>query len=217
VTVANRTVAHAAAALLDGRWRAVGLEALADELATAEVVVSATRAPHVLISVEMVAAAMAGGATSKVIVDLAVPRDVEPAVRNQPGVTLVDVDMLQVHLDAGLAARRQAVPDVQAVIADELESWHQEMRELRLRPLVVELRRKAEQIRRQEVERTLRFLGDVDETTRGHIDHLSRALVNKLLHEPTMQIKALAQAEDPATHAAAIRTLFGLNHADGAP
>ncbi|HXF64637.1 MAG TPA: glutamyl-tRNA reductase [Caldilineaceae bacterium] len=214
VTVANRTRAKAEAILLDHRWRAIGLDGLAAALDEADVVFCATRAAEFIITAEMLARRKPQEprqARPLVLIDLAVPRNVEPGVAHLPGISLCDVDDLRVQLDQGLAARRGAVPLVEAILEEELASWELEMRELGLRPLVVALRQKAEQIRQAEVERTLRFLGDVDEATRNHIQHLSRALVNKLLHEPTVQIKALAQDEDAAAQVAAIRQLFGLD------
>lgn len=216
VVVANRTRAKAEAILLDHRWRAIGLDGLSAALDEADVVFCATRSGQYLITAEMLARETSqkpSVARPLVLIDLAVPRNVEPGVAQLPGVLLCDIDDLQGQLDQGLAARRAAVPLVEAILEEELVAWELEMRELSLRPLVVALRQKAEQIRQAEVERTLRFLGDVDEATRNHIQHLSRALVNKLLHEPTVQIKALAQDEEAAAYVAAVRQLFGLDPA----
>lgn len=210
VTVVNRTLERAQALRLDSRWEARGLDTLSDAVARADVVFSATRSPGYLLTREMLAALSVEQNRGKVLIDLAVPRDIDPATRQLRGITLIDVDDLRSEMDQGVAVRRQAVPAVEALIESELDSWEQEMRGLSLRPLVVELRLKAEQIRRQEMERTLRFLGDVDDSTRAHLDLLTRALVNKLLHEPTMHIKALAQENDVDQHASAIRAFFGL-------
>ncbi len=209
VTVANRSLANAHAALLDTRWRACGLDALPELLAEADVVVSATGAPDLIITADQVA--QAGADRPRYFVDLAVPRDLDPALRDMPHVTLIDVDDLREELDSALADRLDAVPAVEAVIQDELAQWRSAMTELTVRPLVVELRRRAEAIRQEEVARTLRFIGDADEATQAHIQHLSRALVNKLLHEPTTCIRELAHQSEAGSHAATIRRLFGLN------
>jgi glutamyl-tRNA reductase len=207
VTIANRTLANAEAILLDPRWRAVGLTELSQAIREADVIFCAARARDMVISAEMLDRA---NHSPKTLIDLGVPRNIDPAVRHLPGITLIDVDHLQVQLDQGLAARRQAAPAVEAIVQQETANWVQEWQATRVRPLVVELRQKAEQIRLAELERTLRLIGDVDDDTRSHIDQLTKALVNKLLHEPTVQIKTLAQAGQPDEQTATIRRLFGL-------
>jgi glutamyl-tRNA reductase len=148
-----------------------------------------------------------------VLIDLAVPRDIEPAVRSLPGIVLVDVDDLRQGLDRSLANREQAVPAVNEIIDQEIARFASAQRELSMRPLVAELRQRAERIRQQEVERTMRFLGPVDSDTREHIQHLSRALVNKLLHEPTVRIKELAHNNEADLYVSALCDIFGLETA----
>jgi glutamyl-tRNA reductase len=209
VTVANRSVANARAALLDARWAACALDEVPRLLQDADVIVSATSAPGLIITAGQVA--HPDGAQRRFLIDLAVPRDIDPAVRGLSHVTLIDVDDLREGLDESLAARLQAVPAVEAMLEEELARWHSDMTELAMRPLVVELRRHAEKIRQEEVARTLRFLGDADDATQAHIQHLSRALVNKLLHEPTTRIRELSHHAEARHYAATIRRLFGLN------
>jgi glutamyl-tRNA reductase len=146
-----------------------------------------------------------------VLIDLAVPRDIDPAIRDLPDIVLVDVDDLREGLDQSLENRKQALPAVHAIIDQEIAHWQGEQRELSMRPLVVELRQRAERIRQQEVERTMRFLGPVDSDTREHIQHLSRALVNKLLHEPTVRIKELAHNDEADIYVSALCDIFGLD------
>jgi glutamyl-tRNA reductase len=211
VIIANRTLAHAQALLLDASWQAVTLNDLPVAVAQADIVFCATRAPGFVLSPEILVQPPNAPMQGKVLIDLALPRDVDPSFRRVPGMTLIDLDDLQGQLDQGLATRRQAIPAVEALIEAALDEWEQAMRDLSVRPLLVELRLKAEQIRRQEMARTLRFLGDVDDSTRAHLDYLTRALVNKLLHEPTMHIKSLAHDDQVDAHAAAVRAMFGLD------
>ena len=215
VAVANRTRSRAEAATTPWGGQAYTLAELPQALATAELVISATGAPHVVIDRAAVAAAMARrGRRDLVLIDLAVPRDVDPAVRTLPGVHLFALDELQGYLDDSLAARRQEIPRVEAIIAQQTNAFEAELHELALRPLIVDLRQKAEAIRRHELQRTLRQLGDVDEQTLAHIHHLSRSLVNKLLHEPTIRLKERAGDDQAAGYAAAVRDLFGLSESD---
>lgn len=211
VTVLNRTPARAESCLLDPSWRALPLDSLPDAVSQADVVFCATRAPGYMITPEMIRTLPTGLRHRKTLIDLALPRDIDPALRDVAGIRLIDIDDLQEERNQGLADRRQAVPQVESLIGEALEEWRQAMQELGIRPLVVELRLKAEEIRRKEMERTLRYLGDVDEGTRAHLDSMTRALVNKLLHEPTMHIKALAQSDRMEQNAQSIRAIFGLD------
>jgi glutamyl-tRNA reductase len=86
-----------------------------------------------------------------------------------------------------------------------------QLRTLAVKPIIVNLRQKAERIRQQEFERTLRHLGDVDPQTLVHLQHFSQSLINKLLHEPTIRLKASAAHEDAAIYASTINDLFGLS------
>jgi glutamyl-tRNA reductase len=211
VTVINRTVSHAESALLDPAWQACGLDGLDAAIAQADLIFSATSASGYVLSVDQVRQALAGRPRPVGLVDLAMPRDIAPDCRGIDGVFLVDVDTLREGIDLSLASRNQAVPAVNRIIDEEMGRWHAEMRELSLRPIVVELRQRAERIRRQEVERTMRFIGDVDADTADHIHHLSRAIVNKLLHEPTVRIKELSHNDDAERYVSTLCDIFGLD------
>ncbi|WP_170200190.1 glutamyl-tRNA reductase [Litorilinea aerophila] len=212
VTLLNRTVARAqqAAAQQPG-WEAGSLADLPQMLASADVVVSATATPAPIITAEMVHQAMAQRPERPLLLlDLAVPRDVEPTVALLPQVFLYDVDDLMGSLDAALSARRQEVPRVEAIIGQEMAALELAMRELAMRPVVVDLRQKAEAIRQAELARALRHLGDVDPAVVEQLHHFSRALVNKLLHEPTVRLKEQAQNGQAEVYASTVRDLFGL-------
>jgi glutamyl-tRNA reductase len=163
----------------------------------------------------MVKAARAGG-RQLVLVDIAVPRNVAAAVRDLPGVHLLNVDDLREGLDAALEARQRAVPQVEAIIEEELEKLDQELRRLAVRPLIADFRQRAEVIRQQELARTLRFLGDdLDPETLKHVEHLSRSLVNKLLHEPTLRLRHKATNGEAHHYETAVRDLFALDSTEG--
>lgn len=214
VTVANRTLAHAQQALLDPDWQAVDLSYIPYLLEECDVVLAATSAPGHVVTAAQVAAAQARRADCQrrlLLIDLAVPRDIDPALREMADIVLLDVDDVRESLGQSLAGRSQAVPAVDAIIAQEICQWHAEARELTMRPLVAELRQRAERIRQAEVARTLRHLGQVDDDTEHHIHHLSRALVNKLLHEPTVRMKALAQRDQDDVYLSALCDIFGLD------
>jgi glutamyl-tRNA reductase len=210
VEVLNRTFARAESAAATWSGVAFPLESLAERLALADVVITATGAPQALLTQELVAGAIAQRPDRPLmLIDLAVPRDIEPVVGDLPGVTLYDVDDLMGTLDEALDARQAEVPQVEAIIAQEVASLQNAYLEMSVRPIIVDLRRKAETIRQREMERTLRNLGQIDDATLGHIQKLSQALVNQLLHEPTLYLKEKA-VQGKADGVESVREMFGL-------
>ena len=211
VAVANRTWERAVEAGAPFRAEAFGLDELVDALAWADVVVSATSSELPVVQEEAVRAAMAAREERPlVLVDLAVPADVERSAGEVPGVSLFDVDDLRAGLDGALTARLHEVPSVEEIVEEEVAAFGRRRRELEVEPLVAELRRRAEAVRAQELERALADLGDVDPATAERIEHLSRSLVKKLLHEPTVRLRERAGSGDADEVAAAVRELFDL-------
>jgi glutamyl-tRNA reductase len=210
--VANRTRERAIEAAAPFGAASYGLEDLEDALAWADLVVSATSSESPVVSTATVRAAMSGREDrALVLVDLAVPADVERTAGAVPGARLFDVDDLRAGLDDALASRLREVPNVEAILEEEVESFGRRYRELEVEPLVATIRREAEAIRQQELDRTLRDLGEIDPETAARIEHLSRALVKKLLHEPTARLRERAGAGEADEAAAAIRELFGVS------
>jgi glutamyl-tRNA reductase len=209
--VANRTPERAVEAAAPFGATSYGLDELEDALRWADVVVAATSSESPVISAEAVRAAMSHREERPlVLVDLAVPADVERSAGEVPGARLFDVDDLRAGLDDAMGSRLREVPGVEAIVEDEVQTFGRRYRELEVEPLVAALRRQAEEIRAQELDRTLRELGDVDPQTAERIEHLSRALVKKVLHEPTVRLRERAGAGEADEVAAAVRELFGL-------
>lgn len=206
VSMVNRTVAKAEKAIANFNGQAYGLHELCQAIADTDVLITAAHTPEPIVT----NACIAERRKPLVIVDIAVPRNVDTAVAQLPGVHLFDVDDLQATLDESLAARQAEVPHVEAIINEEIDNFNAQLRELMIKPLIVDMRRKADQIREAELERTLRYLGEVDAQTLAHIQHFSRSLVNKLLHEPTIRLKEKASASEADDYAATVRDLFGL-------
>ncbi|MCB9418216.1 MAG: glutamyl-tRNA reductase [Ardenticatenaceae bacterium] len=214
VTVVNRTCPRAQ--LLTDRLggTARGLDELGEQLLTADIVISATGAPHFILDAALIERLMEKrNGRALVLIDIAVPRDIDPQAALIPGVILFDVDDLQDKLDKALAARQREVPRVEAIIAEEQTNLTNQLRELAAKPFITDLRQKAEEIRQRELERTLRHLGDVDPQVAVHLQYLSRSLVNKLLHEPTIRVKEQASNGRSAEYVATARHLFGLEEA----
>ena len=218
ITVVNRSVANGQE--LARRWQADvrPFEALAEALGQADVVISSTGAPHTVIHPEMVAAAMADRPDRPlVIVDVAVPRDVEADVDDLPGVHVYDLDRLNAHVSRSVDERRAQVPAVEAILEKEIDAFRAWLKGLAVRPLIRALRQQAEAIRRAEVERTLRRFNGVGVEAQAELDALTRALVNKLLHAPTRCLAEKSAAGEGAQYALTARELFDLVSASETP
>jgi glutamyl-tRNA reductase len=211
VAIANRTTERAVEAAERFGCSAFGLDRLEDALARADVVVTATSSEQPVVTADAVREALAARPGGRLVfVDLAVPADVERGVAEIDGVSLFDVDDLRAGLDEAMAARLREVPKVEAIVEEEVAAFARRYGELEVEPLVASLRQQAEAIREQEVERALRRLGELDPETAEQIDLLSRSLVKKLLHEPTVRLRERAGEGDADDVAAAVRELFGL-------
>lgn len=212
--VANRTRERAAEVADRFGARVFGLDELEEALAWADVVVTATSSETPVVEVETVRRAMDGRADrTLVIVDLAVPADVERDAAEVPGVRLFDVDDLRAGLDEAMTSRLREIPMVEAIVEDDVEAFARRYRQLEVEPLVVALRRQAEEIRVRELERALGELEDLDPEDAERIAHLTRILVKKLMHEPTVRLRERAGSGDAEDLAAFARDLFGLGAA----
>ncbi|MDP9181736.1 MAG: glutamyl-tRNA reductase [Actinomycetota bacterium] len=212
VVVANRTPEHAArlATSLDGRG--VGLDSLVQEIAAADVVVTSTGAIGHVIGRDVVAAAMRlRGGRPLAVVDLALPRDVDPAVRTVPGVTLVDLESLQASLSGTEA--HEGVEAARTIVADEVGGFLAWQRAAGVAPTVVALRSRADEVVEAELARLSNRLPDLDEGVRAELEQSVRRVVQTLLHAPTVRVKELADAPAGLSYAEALRELFGLDRA----
>jgi glutamyl-tRNA reductase len=209
IVVANRTVERAEALVQEFGGRAMPLERLPDALAAADVVFSATSAPGTVIAADVVRAAMAGRPERPLLMlDLALPRDVEATTGEVPGVTLRTLDTIRAAVDQSLSTRSAEVPRVEAIVADESERFTQWTRSLAATPTLVALREHFERIRSEELDRGLRHATD-DERQRA--ERLTRVLVNRLLHVPMLRLKETdAASTDGQLRLQVARDLFAL-------
>jgi glutamyl-tRNA reductase len=219
LVVANRTPATGAALARELGGRAVALDQVTDELAQADLAVAATAGATPTVAAATVAAAMARRAGPErqgplVLLDLGVPRDVEPEVRALPGVVLADLDALRAVLETDEGPRRE-VERVRALIAQETGAYMGGQREARLAPTIRLLRARAEQVRQQELARASARLAGLDERQRAAVEAVTRGLVNKLLHDPMVRGKTLAARPDGDLYVAALRELYGLDPRPG--
>jgi glutamyl-tRNA reductase len=211
LVVANRTPATGAALARELGGRAVPLDQVADELAAADLMVAATAGTTPTVTTATVTEALARRADAPLVVlDLGVPRDVEPGVRGLPGVVLADLDALRAVLETDEEPRRE-VERVRALIAQETAAYLGGQREARLAPTIRALRARAEQVRQQELAKASARLAGLDERQRAAVEAVTRGLVNKLLHDPMVRGKTLAARPDGDLYVTALRELYGLD------
>lgn len=211
VMVANRTWERAVA--LAGRvgGRAVRLSDLPAALADVDLLLTSTGATSIMVEHADLAPAMEGRPDRPLlVVDVAVPRDVDPAVAELPGVTLLDMDDLRRFAEAGMAGRHREVDRVRAIVAEEVERWVEASSARSVAPLVAQLHEQADALRVAELARFRARLDGLDDRQREAVEALTRGLVAKLVHEPTVQLKAAAGSPRGERLADALRELFGL-------
>jgi len=222
LVVANRSPAAGATLARELGGRAVPLDRVADELVAADLLIAATAGSTPTVTATTVAAALArrgpaapgSSAGPLVLLDLGVPRDVEPEVRRLPGVVLADLDALRAVLETDEGPRRE-VERVRALIAQETTAYLGGQREARLVPTIQALRTRAERVRQQELAKASARLAGLDERQRAAVEAVTRGLVNKLLHDPMVRGKALAARPDGDLYVAALRELYGLDLGPG--
>lgn len=207
--IANRTPERARR--LAGRVGgvAVGFERLPAELSRADVVVSSTGSGEWVIGREMVAGALEGRTDPIFFVDIAVPRDVDPTVQTLGRTFVYDIDDLQAVVERNADGRREAAEDGEAMIGPAVEEFMGWISSLHAVPLIKELRDGAERIRRHELSRALRRM-DLSPGEAEAVERMSHSMVNKLLHGPISEIKALAEAGHPLGSVEVRRRLLAL-------
>ena len=213
ILVINRTIERAQE--LGRRWgaEATTFENIYTSLESADILISSTGAPHTLISAGMVEEIMKRRPERPlVLIDIAVPRDIEPDVVQFSQVTLYDMDSLNARLEHSLAERMAEVPQVKNILNEELQFFEEYWKSLDMLPLIADIRQNAEAIRQTELEKTLRRLPDLTEAERNHIEAMTQALVKKLLHAPTHRLRTEASSPRASEYASVARTLFNVSN-----
>ncbi|PYQ14116.1 MAG: glutamyl-tRNA reductase [Acidobacteria bacterium] len=200
------------AAALGGR--AAPFESLRSELAAADIVISGTGAPGIVIrreDVEHVRSARRGRYLRPLfLIDIAVPRDIDPAAGKLEGVFLYDLDDLRSVAEANLRERQKEAAAAEGLVEREVREFLEWQKSLDVVPLLVELRQRADEIRRRELDRARRRLGPLSAEQEAALEAATTAIVNKLLHSPTVQLKEIARNGGAAEQVAFIRKLLGL-------
>jgi glutamyl-tRNA reductase len=213
LTVANRSAQNAGALAGDFGGSAARLEELSTLLPHSDVVLTTTGSMEPILTRDIVAAATRGRASDRplIIIDLAVPRDVEPAVGELDGVRLFGLDDLRAISDANLAGRHQEVGLAEAIVEQEVAQYDQARAIGRAEPVLVAFWQRAERLRESELERLFGEFEGVDPEVRSRIEHFSGALVRKLLHEPSLRLRSASADGHFHEYSKVVRQLFDLD------
>ena len=216
VVVANRTVGTARE--LAGRvgGRGVGFDRLAQELRGADIVISSTDAPHAILRRHELEPVMAGrGARPMVIVDISVPRDVDAAVAEVEGVALFDIDDLERVVETNLNGRRLEAERAEGFVIGAVQGFSAWRRGQNASPAIASLHARGEEIRRAELARMEAQWEALSDADRERLEALTKGIVRKLLHEPTVRARAAAEDGDALGYLETLRHLFALEAQTG--
>ncbi len=208
VVVVNRTAAHAERLAAEYDVRSAGLARLDAELATADVLVTCTGATGVLLTAAQIRDARPDH-QPLAIADLALPHDVEPAARELPGVSFVGLADLAERLRDSDAGRE--IDGVRRIVGEEVTAFLAARRQASVTPTVVALRSMATDVVEAEMARLVARLPDLDDEARDEVLHTLRRTADKLLHQPTVRVKELANETGAVSYAAALAELFSLD------
>jgi glutamyl-tRNA reductase len=212
ITILNRTLERSRT--LAERWGADALTYadLVDALSQADAVIASTSAPHFVVDQAQARAALAHRPQRPLVfIDIAVPRDIDPKVADLPNVFCYNIDDLKARFSTGISERQQALPRVEAIVAEELQAYATQQRIHQVKPLIVDLRAKADAIRLAEVSKALRQFVHLNSEDRERIEALTVSLMNKLLHAPTQRLRAEAgRGGTSADYESVVRQLFAL-------
>jgi glutamyl-tRNA reductase len=209
IVVCNRTPERGATLARKFGGTTIGLDQLATAVASCDVVLACTAAGGNVVTRADLDAADRDG-RPLLVVDIAVPRSVERSVAGVPGVTVLDLDDLRDWADRGLALRAAEADRVRAIVAEEVDQFVVEVTARQAAPLVAQLHEHAEDVRTGELERFAGRLAELDDTERDAVDALTRAIVAKLLHTPSVRLRHGAGTPQGERNAAAVSDLFDL-------
>jgi glutamyl-tRNA reductase len=216
ILVVSRTLERAGS--LVQRWHAEAstFENIDQSLVRADVLISSTSAPHTIIMHQMVKEAMSlRPERPLVLIDIAVPRDIDPEAGKLPHVRLYDMDTLNAQLEHSLAERLAEVPMVKSILDQEVLEFQEFMKSLEMIPIIADMRQQAEEIRQSVLKKNLSKMPDLTDEERERIEAMTQALVKKILDAPTQRLRAEASCQHAPEYATVVRTLFGLKENSG--
>jgi glutamyl-tRNA reductase len=212
VFVANRHYDRAIGLAQRFGGDAVRFEELPEQLAAADIVVSATNSPHHIVERDGLEHVMESrDGRPLLLVDIAVPRDIEPECREIAGVSLHDIDDVQQIVERNMSGREAEARRAEPILAAELDRFERWLGSLEVVPTIASLRERADEVVRRVLAENEDRWEDLSEADRERLVAMSRAIVSRLLHEPTVRMKRSAGSDDAYLYVSALRELFGLD------
>jgi glutamyl-tRNA reductase len=211
VVVSNRSFERAQLLAEKFNGRAVRFDYLLDHLEEADIVISCTASPKYILSYEQMQQVMSKRTNRKIfIIDIAVPRDIDPVISDLPGVTLLDIDDLHHVVDKNLAERKKEAIKAVKILEEELEAFLKWVSSLFVIPTIVALKEKGREIKERELTKALNKLGTLTPKEEKAISTLANAIVNSLLHDPILNLKTHANTSQGHLYSEIAQNLFNL-------
>jgi len=211
--VANRTFARAQELAARFSGQAVDFNNMTNQLAETDIVISSTSAPNFVLTPHMLGQAMLQRRGRPIfLIDIAVPRDIDPAVREIDNVFLFDIDDLQQVVASNRQEREREIAKVQLIIEDELRGFLHWLNALGAGPLIRDLRQRAANLQNVELQRWNAKLEHLSEKDRKIVEGILRGYANKLLHDPLVQVRQFANDDDSYIRLDTVRRLFDLSN-----
>ncbi|MBU0674838.1 MAG: glutamyl-tRNA reductase [Proteobacteria bacterium] len=213
VVVVNRTFENAVKLAKRFNGKAAGLDDLIPQLTDVDILISSTGAQGLVLKRDDVKPAMKQRMNRPLfLIDIAVPRDLDPELNNLDNVYLYDIDDLKNVVDINKAERDKEAARGERIVIEETMKFMQWLAGLALAPTIMDLRTKADGICRAEIDRTLSHLKELSPKEMKSLEKMAEAITNKLLHDPILYLKGEIHKEAPGQKLASIRQIFGLDH-----
>jgi glutamyl-tRNA reductase len=210
VIVANRRYERACELAKEFSGRPVALDNFLREMVHSDIVICSTGAPNYIVVKEQMQKVMKERKQRQVfIIDISVPRNIDPKINDLDNVYLYNIDDLQGIVDANMFERKKEAEKAERIIEEEIEPFFQWLSSLDSVPTIVALREKMEKIKNDEIEKLLNRFPDLDEKQRKAIEHMASSIVNKLIHPPTIALKK--DSEDRDLIVAIIKKLYEID------
>ncbi len=212
LSIVNRTEQNTEEIAKELNVKTFGFDRLEECMMDADVVICSTAAPHVIISYETVERiSKKRGIQPLLLIDIAVPRDVDSEVSNLENVYLYNIDQLETSVEFNREQRNNEVNKVKTIIEQEVLNFSAWYQSLEVKPVIMQLRKQAEEIREKELSRALRrFRSDLNQHDEQIVQDLTRRIINKVLHQPLVRLRQEAEDGNSQRYSAAVRKLFGL-------
>ncbi|PKM41865.1 MAG: glutamyl-tRNA reductase [Firmicutes bacterium HGW-Firmicutes-8] len=212
VLVSNRSFERAATLADQFGGKAIRFDELFTHMAQTDIVISATAATHCIVEKADMEKVMQRRQGKKLfVIDIAVPRDIDPAVGRIEGVSLYDIDDLQNVVDHNLEQRKKEAAKAEKIIEDEISEFWKWLSTQFVTPTIAALKKRGEDIRQNEMARTFNRLGQITEREKKIISSMANSIVNQLLHDPVMQLKHYAATQQGHLYTEILQNLFNLD------